>query len=119
MARINRIFQWLFWATVVFMAGLRSYPGGPGERAEIICACLLVFGFLAWAAIGYGYAWKLAIDDVRARLRASRARGVTVRREPYFEPAPEAEVLSGRCLCQREAGQPHAGQCPLRICQAC
>lgn len=116
MERINRIFQWGFYLTVIFMAGLRSYASERGVKFEAVCASLLVFGFLVWAAIGYAYAWRIAIGDIRARWRVSRARAVTVRAAPALEISPEAEVLPGRCLCQSIPG--HAGRCALGVCRA-
>jgi hypothetical protein len=40
--------------------------------------CTIMLGFFALAFVGYVYAWVLAVRDIRARMRNSCARDVTV-----------------------------------------
>src|SRR5262249_5735158 len=83
MNRINRLFQWGFVVVAIVAAGARSIPGGD-DRVEMFAMIALLAGFLLWAAIGYAYAWVIAITDLRAKWRSS-ARAPEPRREPVFD----------------------------------
>ena len=96
MRRITRVFQWGFVAMVCFMAGAR------GTHVEMLGAAFMVFGFLAWALIGYAHAWVLAISDISERRRAAAM-------------AARVEVMPGRCLCQSQPG--YDGRCSLGVCR--
>lgn len=96
MGRINRLFQWGFFAVAMIAAGARSVPDGD-YRVEMFAAMAIFAGFLLWAAIGYVYAWTIAIEDLRARRRAN-AQAPEPRREPVFDrphlvPAERVEIL--------------------------
>jgi hypothetical protein len=72
MGRINNLAQWGF-SVLAMVAAVSRNAGAPyGDGVEIICVCLLLFGFLAWAALGYIHAWRLAIGDMKARWHARR-----------------------------------------------
>jgi hypothetical protein len=65
MARINEAFKWAYFAVVVSAVGARAVPGTRGETIELLCVCAIMLGFLAWAFVGYVYAWVLAVRDIR------------------------------------------------------
>src|SRR5882672_5156559 len=105
MKRINRIFLWGFFLIAMFAAGAGSIPADRDRiDFQAVAACVILGGFLLWAAIGYTYAWKLALDGLRTSWRTSKVRAVAVRIEPILQaPVLDLEVVppeDSACLCR-------------------
>jgi hypothetical protein len=114
MGRINNLFRWGFLIAVTAAGFARLAPDRRGAMVEMLAACLVVFGFVAWCLIAYIHAWTLAIREGLALWRERRAHEVYSKGAAMLA-APE--IVPGRCYCQRECRRGRGARCPLGVCR--